>query len=1025
MTQLPQTPEPNRPNSGDRKSVIYRARLIFVLGLVTAGVASGVAIRQWIYAHLVPLVEQSILALIERPIELGNVEGFSLTHVRFGKTLLPPTQDDPDRANVEAIHVRFNPIEVLINRSLSFNVLLINPTGVVEQDASGQWIDTELQPLEPGAIEFKLGSIRFRDAHVALVPHGTPGDADEEQPVSLEGIGSGQNLNDSQSISLERGLPEQWPDVAIPFVWVRDLEGIVTLRDENERILFELAGQSGQNPRRGTFEFEGELNREPNDWQVSTVVRTQGLDITPFLPLVPDGLPVDVTGGVISSNIQGMFDSHGEIDLQGTAQFRDFAAQAAGLPTPVQAGQGRLRFQGQRIQLEESTIQFGGSVLSARGRIDLRDNVQEGYALTIQADALDIATVLRDVNVQLPVDLDGQVVAVAQVTGPLDQPLISGTVNQSSVVRVDRLELESVGARFRLRSDALEVNAIQVSPSVGGLITGSGQVGLVDDRPLDFVFDLADLPGDAIARPYLTTPLPDEFQIGSVAAGAQISGTLQRPNLTAQWTAPQGTFPARGNVEIVGSQVALRDMSVRIGDGTVLAEADLSLDTQQWDAIATLNQLALSTFLPEQPGVLDGGITLAGTLQDISPAAIQGEGQFNLSEAPILGEPLSATVRWVGTGIEIDEAIAPSIQARGFVGVAFEAAELPAITDLDLEVSAQDIALDSVASLTPETVALSGLASFDGQVTGTLDMPSIDGDLALQNLVVNDLAFEPRLSGRARFTLGEGGQINLIGQQDQIAATVDGRYYPTEFSVRRGQIVAQGGTQGDRLQATLENFPLGILNLRPAENLGLGRLDGWLTGSLSVDLDTLNVADFSTLSASGDVAIVEPSLGHIEGDRFTGRFLYGNGTAVVNGGTLTVGQSEYDVVGRLSPTSDTLFRGQIMAEEGSVQDLLVAFKYFELPDLLRFFDPPQYGSARDLDLIPIRISDTTLIRQLQRYAEIEVLRRLRQAEEDEAMFFPQLSELSGSVSGMIDVTVTRQQRIVWGSCELRMCRQNK
>lgn len=1007
MTQVPQTPEPNRPNSEGRKSVIYRARLIFVLGLVTAGVASGIAIRQWIYAHLVPLVEQSMLALIERPVELGDVEGFSLTHIRFGKTLLPPTQEDPDRAIVEAIHVRFNPIEVLINRSLSFDVLLINPTAVVEQDASGQWIDTEIQSLEPGAIEFKLGSVRFRDAHVALIPHGGSDATVGEQPVTVEGTGVGQSLNDSESIILERGLPEQWPSVASPFVWLRGLEGTATLRDENERILFDLAGQSGRASYNGTFEVEGELNREPNDWQVSTVVRTQGFDITPFLPLVPE-LPVTLTGGVISSNVQGTFNASGEIDLQGTAQFRDFGAQATGLPNQFQAGQGRLRFQGQNVQLEDTTLQFGDSVLSARGRIDLRNNVQDAYDLIIGSDSLDIATMLRDVNVQLPVDVEGQLAAVVQVSGPLEQPLITGTVNQASLIRVDRLELDAVGARFRLLPDTLEVNAIQVSPSEGGLITGSGQVGLDDDLALAFVFDLSDLPGDAIARSYLTTPLPDGFEIGTIAAGAQIFGTLQRPRLTAQWTAPQGTFPARGDVEIVGNQVALRDMSVRLGDGTVFAEADLSLDTQQWEAIATLNQLALSTVLPEQPGVVDGEIALSGTLQDFSPTAIQGEGQFNLADAPILGEPVSATVRWVGTGIDIEAAIAPSIQARGFVGVDFGTAEFPAITALDLEVRAQDIALDSVAAFLPETVAIAGLASFDGQVTGTLAMPSIDGELALQNLVVNDLAFEPRLSGTTQFTLGDGGRINLVGQQDQITATVDRRYYPTEFSIRRGQIVAQGGTQGDRLQASLENFPIGILNLRPAENLGLGRIDGWLTGSVFVDLATLDITDLSTLSASGDVAIVEPRLGHIEGDRFTGRFLYGNGTAVVNGGTLAVGQSEYDVVGRFSPTSDTLFRGQITAAGGSIQDVLVAFKYFELPDLLRFFDPPQYGAARDLDLIPIQISDTTLLRQLQRYAEIEVLRRLRQAEAEEEMFFPQLSELSGSVSGTIDVAVTRE-----------------
>lgn len=994
MTQSPQTPDPSQqPPKGPRLGM-KRVQWLVLLTVIASGAAGGLVIRQWIYTRLVPLVEQSMVSVIDRPVELGDVENFSLTHVRFGETVLPPTPEDSDRAIAKAVRVRFNPLELLINRSLSFNVLLVNPTFIIDQDADGTWVDTQLNELEPGAIEFKLNSLRLQDAHLAVIPY----------PMQDKQDTSTQEL--AQDLVEERGIPSQWPATNHPLVWLRAIEGTVRFRNDNKRLLFDITGAVGARDQPGTFEADGELDQTRPNLRAQVVVRTHHLPIIEFLPLSPD-LPAQVTAGTVDSNIQGTLEPLRGLNLQGTAQFQDVDIAAANLPTPIESGEGRLRFQGRRVQLEDTTFQFGESQLTARGRIDFQEELQEGYSLVVQGNGLDLDTVLQDVNVSLPVDVAGRVNTTVQMSGPLEQPIITGTVNQASPIRVDQLDLDTVGARFRLSRETLTINTIQATPSAGGIIAGSGQVSLVDDMPLAFEFDLAELPGDAIARPYLPDDFPDTIEIGTVAAGAQIVGVLKRPRIFAQWQALQGTYPAQGNLTAVGDRLTLRDVVVQVGDGQVVADADVALDTQQWETMATLQRLSLSTVLPDQSGTVEGDVTLAGNFQDFSPSAIDAAGTFALSEAPVLGDPLTATVRWVGNGVEIEEAIAPNLQAQGFVGIEFPTAQRPTITNLDLNVMAQAIDLADLSAVVPNAVTVAGLADFDGAVTGTLETPSLDGELELQNLVVNHLAFAPLLQGTTQFTLGEGGRIDVAGGGDRITAVVDDRYYPTEFTIRQGQIVAQGGIQGDRLLTSVENFPLDVLNLRPADDMGLGAVGGQVTGDISINLATLDVTDFSTLSASGEVAIANPSLGHIEGDRFTGRIIYGNSIAVVNGGVLTIGDSDYGVVGRLAPTADTLFRGQITAQDGDVQDLLVAFKYFELPDLLRFFDPPQYGTADDLDLIPIRISDTPLLRQLQRYAEIAALRRLRE-EEEEALFFPALKELTGQVSGTIDVAVSRQ-----------------
>ncbi|MEM9448981.1 MAG: translocation/assembly module TamB domain-containing protein [Cyanobacteria bacterium P01_E01_bin.6] len=1027
MTQLPQPPEPNHPNEQREKASAYRTRLLIVLGLAAIGVAGGAVLRQWVYTRLVPLVEQSVSGLIDRPVEMGAVEGFSLTHVRFGETVLPPTISDPDRAIADAVHVSFNPLEVLINRSLSFKVTLITPTAIVEQDESGLWVDTQVTSLEPGTIEFKLDSIRFQDAHVVLIPASLSSNGDRTTSLpsnrnssSITETPSGINSSRARLLQNERELPEAWPQMTLPFVWLQEIDGIATLRDENKRITFDIVGQPGTSDDGGTFDVTGELNTRQDSWQANVVVRTQNLDMTEFLLLAPE-LPVDITTGRVSSNLRGVLDAAGDVSVQGTAQLQEVGMRMAGVPSLIELTQGDLQFRGQQVQIENSTFQIGSSLLSARGRIDLQNNVADAYNLTVVGESLDIATVLRDAEVSVPIEVSGQLNTTVRITGPLAQPSIAGTMNHASTIQVDRLEFDAVGVRFRLLPNALEINTIQVSPSAGGVIAGSGKILFDDAMSLAFALDASNVRGDAIARQYFPDSLPEGLVIGSVSSRTQLTGTLQRPRLSAQWTASEGTYPAQGTLTMFNNQIAFRDVSVQVGEGSVLADADISLADQTWQAIATVEQLVLDTVVPDQPGILDGDVIIAGTLQNLNPAAIEAEGRMTLTDFSLLDGPLTAQGRWIGTGLQLDEAIAPNLQARGFVGITFPsgtsgAIGAPIVNELDLDVLAQNVDLSLGASLLgssdTDAFPIAGLANFDGQITGSLAQPTVDGNVVLQDLVINGIAFEPQMLGSTRFTLGEGGAFNLAGQNDRITVAVDERYYPTEFLIRRGQILAQGETQDNRLQAQVANFPIGILNIQPAENLGLGALRGNLTGSLSLDLATLDLADLSSVAASGDVEIIDPSLGHIEGDRFTGRFIYGNGIADIRNGTLVVGTSNYGVSGRLSPTAETLFQGQITADNGDIQDLLVAFKYFELQDLLRFFDPPQYGVAADLDLIPIRISEATLLRQLQRYAEISTLLRLRRAEDDENTFFPSLQELSGNVSGMIDLTVSQRSGLM-------------
>ena len=129
-----------------------------------------------------PQVEESLTKALNRPIELGSVERFTLRGLRFGPTQVPPTQSDPDRVSLEAVEVAFDPILLLFRTTLKLDLTLIKPNAYIEQDEKNIWIGTQLAQ-EAGKIKIDLQSVRVNDARVSLVARSVDGNL--ESPVQV------------------------------------------------------------------------------------------------------------------------------------------------------------------------------------------------------------------------------------------------------------------------------------------------------------------------------------------------------------------------------------------------------------------------------------------------------------------------------------------------------------------------------------------------------------------------------------------------------------------------------------------------------------------------------------------------------------------------------------------------------------------------------------------------------------------------------------------------------------------------
>ena len=1037
----------NPQNSGQQPEPRSRSRwrTLLRVGLALGSLALvGVAIGAWwawrfIQEELAPLVADNLSETFDRPVEVGPIEGVSFTSLNIGESSVPPTETDPDRLIIPAIEVRFNPLELLWDRVLSLDVILDRPEIYIEQDEGGLWIATTIQQKEDEPepfIKIELDTLQFREGTLRLAPY-VEVEADEADEPAEADIPPGVEIVPETEEGAETTDEPTASETAIsPVIAITNLNGDVTFRNDNQLISFDIAGLPDSG---GNLSIEGRANLEDREvlLQVDSE-EVQAADIGLLLPL-----PLKLNAGLLTSDLtvqlpilQGDDEDPGEetdsdadntpeddqtqanqdqddrtqtepgdpgpdpflanLFLNGTVQFQNATARLEALPKPFTQGNGRLRFQGQNLFFQNIQARYGEIDARVSGGL----NFLEGYDLTIRAPEVTATALLNTFDVDestLPIELDGVFQSELKVSGAIDSPVLTGVAENTELVQVDRVLFDTTSTRFVITPEGITFEDIAAIPADGGQITGTGVVQFGEDGGLVFDLDAENLPGDAIAQAYGSNQ--ENFTVGRVDATAQVFGSLgdvSSLQTVVQWQAPQATYPGRGRVAITGDVIRFQDTVLLVAGGIVRGEGLISQG--RWLADIEGSGIELSQFSPDQRGLAGGRFQLSGSLDDLSLAGIQAEGEVAFSEGiSLITEPLTASIRWLGDRLQIVQASAPGFSLDGFVGVRLEGEGAPGVSNLDLNLALQNYSLAELPVATPETVRLAGTVDFNGQIRGTPESPNVTGRLGLYDFAVNQLAFEPVLTGDVRFN-NQGLNLDLAGTQDQIAVVLDSQYRPVSFLIRQGETVAEGRGQGDRLLATLQNFPLEVLNLAPAADLGLGAVAGRLDGSFDI-----NLADLSNPQVMGEFAITQPSIDYISADFLTGRFRYFDGVAVLDEGELRRGGSRYLLSGNFNPAAQQQFQGKIIAAPGRVEDIFAALRWFELTDLTRGIGVPTYGSSTDVVTIEVGIPDATLLNQLRRYSEIVALRNQQIAARENGSFLPDLATLQGAFTGEVNI----------------------
>ncbi|MGB3298249.1 MAG: hypothetical protein WBA76_08255, partial [Phormidesmis sp.] len=983
-----QRPVPRPPSR--RRSILIKVGAglgsVVVLGGVVVAIWGNLIITQWI----LPRVKAAIDGAIERPIDIGDVEGFSLWSVRLGKTTLPPIASDKSTVTVDAVEISIGLRSLIFHRIIKPNIVLVRPQMSLVQGQDGKWFELTLpeQPENDRPITLEVQSIEVEEGGLTATPFLKEGGATGGQAV-----------------------------VARKPVQVADADATVEFFGEKgKQVSFDLTAdaESGELAVKG----EGDLKKRT----VKANVRAHDLSTTGVNIFLPYSL--GLSAGTLDSNVtlaaalteDGTLDKSA-LNAKGTARFHDGRFQANALSQPVTDIRSQLRFKGQQVSLEDTSLQLGDNLLTASGDVDLKN----GYDITAQIPSFTVDEVKDEVkaiaDVDLPINASGAFLLNAKVTGKFDNPQVQGSLASLQPLQIDKLSLTTVAADFALTLSRFDLSELRLVPAEGGAIVAKGQAHLKDlKNPTFELTGQADLPADAFAKTY-GIDLPQDVVIGDLTADIQAAGSLKAQTASARWQLSNSTFPGTGEISLVDNTMVLDNTRLRVANGTVTAAATAQLKSGEWQATAATDQVPIEQFTAQARGLLRADVEASGNLNALDLKSIQAGGTAAIANAqlylPTANEPLldpgdwKSTFQWQGDRIAVQSFTAPGVQADGTIGVDFTQ-QIP-IGKLALNVALQSFDLQPLNNLVPPKVKeyskLSGLTSFNGQILGTLQNPQIQGDAQVDYLAVNQLLFEP-LAGPVAFSFTDGGHVNLQGQQDRLQlvvndslqASIRNQTLPAlSFEVQNQAFVAKGYGKDRQLHADIAQLPLSTLGIQPAVEYGFGRVAGLLDASVDADL-----TDFSNPTAKGSLIVAQPSLNPVEAEQLTANFTYANRTATVKQGKLLFNDSRYLLAGSATLSPQVQYDGTLTIAEGRIEDLVPIAERLNLSAFGVGIPTAPTGSAADLVTQPVGAPNATFRTQLQNFAAF-LKKHPPEASDPGNLVKPSLEDLAGKFTGEIKV----------------------
>lgn len=796
----------------NRRTITLGGLLLVPMALLTA---SGLwRLQNFVYKELTPLAATSITNTLNRPVNLGEVTGFSLTGVQFGASTIPATPTDPDWVIADGVEVGFNPWQLIFQRQLQLDVTLVNPNIYIEQDDQGRWVTTEISPPgQAGLIKTDLDKIRLRNGNLVLQPQA----ADDQ----LE--------NNPQKFSITP-------------VGFSQINGTAQLLDKNQLIKFQVRGQANSG---GSVAITGEVI--PQTLASNLQLRSQDLSAAQITDLLK--LPFDLQAGKVNSNLQIQLTPDqpqrgiiGALALNGSAELQGVTMQIPKVLQPFVNTQGIISFQGREIKLDNITSNYSKIPLVATGIIDL----DTGFKLTGRVNNVSVSHAQESLNINLNVPVSGQLQADLQVLGDLTKPILSGSVSTIKTA-LDKIDFNKITSQFEFipHENLVSFRNIQAESLLTGKIKGFGEIKLLTTPQLDFNFAAENISGDAIAQLYQITPVPNQrlFQIGTVTATAQLSGAADNLQTLVKWQANQATYPVTGETVIAPDGLAFGNVHLKVAGGMVRGSGNFA--NGRWRGDLQAAGVGLTPFVDENQlqnisltgATFNGRVLLEGSTEPWQIATIRTEnarvniagGTIAVSDVQLQNQEFSAQL--VAHGVRIADIFPKSPPGLdGSLAGKFQIAG-----------NTENFALNTLRGNGEGRLSLRG-----GTVTAA-NVQLADG-LYRAKLQTTNLPWQQLVAVPPQFQGELTGQLNVVGSLDSFSLE-------TIQAQGQGQLnIAGGEIKATNIQLANGGYQVGL----DAAGVELSRLNQQLGGDLAGKFQvsgTLGSTTLADVRGSGQVEL--------------------------------------------------------------------------------------------------------------------------------------------------------------------------
>ena len=769
MTNSPNSPKPS-PNdkhsqSRGRRFLPRRKRSWAIAAgviVTTVGVV-GYAGVQYLVRERLPLIVENILSkIISRPVELGEVESFSLNSLRFGTSSVPQTATDPDYVTIDSIRVRFNLLH-LLERRLPLDITLVDPDVYIEQDETGALLDLNLNLGDEEPLIDLSFDLNIEDGEIVVLPYGA------SEAIALQVNGGGTLADQDLTYDVEAALAEA--------------------------------------------EIELEGASQLDTWETAAQAKIEDLDLTQLAPLVPN-LDVNLNSGELNADLDLAVPSLEEFtasNIEGTLRLQNVEGEVGQLAEPLQAD-ARVLFEGSEALIEAARATLGESVASAEGIVNWQE--PDGIDLDVDVRARDLANLLETVQVSTPVAVDGGLQLDVQVDGSFEDPILTGNLSSTEAITVDKLQFEQIRTEFSADLARFVLDSLQVVPAAGGAISGRGFIqtdirealeeGLdFTKMPLSLNVDTR-LPTEEVVAPYYN--FPNQVSVGTLTAEGQVRGTLEDPIASVQFQIPSASAPSvenisgSGEIRLADNQLQLRNTQLQTDrGGSIALNGSSDLEAETWQASVNADSVSLAPFLSQ---IQNEQLQIRDPVA-LETADVELSGTFDVLENPDELEGVANLALDVAQGtVTVNSRI-----ENGTVNATANVARIP--VDRFLTSVSEPVTLNSaqatVSGSLEQLLALGDNpdlnrfdANFDAQLTaaggtanatGRVDNGTVNASARAASIPLNP--FVSALSEPVSLTRG---QVDVSGPLEQLLALGDNpdlNRFDANFDA---QLAAAGGT---------------------------------------------------------------------------------------------------------------------------------------------------------------------------------------------------------------------------------------